>query len=1174
MRIGFYIFVLALSFSALPLAAQVSSVEFGKNRVQYHQDFADWAVYESPNFITYWYGEGRYIGQATVQLAEYDFAYIENLLEHRLNDKIEIIVYTDVTDLKQSNIGNEETFVNIGGQTKIVGNKMFVYFNGDHNNLRIQIREGIATVYMNAMLFGSNLQEIVQNAVLMNLPNWFKEGLIAFAGEEWNTTLDNQLRDIIRSGQYANFTEFAEEQPRLAGHSIWYFISQNYGKSTVSNLLYLTRINRSIESGFLYVLGSTYERTTNSWYSYFEDRYDSESANLEEPPGERVEFKNRRNLPVTQALLSPDGKRVAYVLNEIGKVKVYVQDIETGERKVIQREGFRNPFQATDYNYPLIAWSPGGLELCIIYERRDVIKILKYNIYNGDELEEDIPTAIQRIYSIDYVNPYDMVLSAGIDGQSDLFLYFSKTRQFQRITNDFWDDLDARYVKLGDQQGIIFASNRQDTIIAPRLALDTTLPVNTFDLFYYDLETRNTELIRLTHTPFANERQPISIDSAYFGYVSDQTGIYNRYQGYLEDYIHHYDKIVRFEDDTEVIMHPDSSLATKFDSLELQQIDTVFIQPVIKKRAVNSARTNYNRSILAQNYAPQANRMLELLLRDGEYQISVLPFEHEAPAVSTAYSIFRLKQLEFYTRFIAPPVTPKETEPAPSEQTTILEPKEEKPIDTATIPEEKKVEKKLDIDTYTFQSEFDEEEEPPAVVVDEDKGQVSLKRPEPEPKLTPTPRFNPVATREVLKFEPSKIVSYRTKFRTDFVTTQLDNSLLFDGLNSYAGTPQDFGFPPPGILIKANFKDLFEDYELEGGIRIPTTFNGAEYFLVFDDKKKQLDKRYALYRRALRFADDGSLTSPIQPRIETTTFLGQYQVRYPFDIYTSLRGMATLRFDNTTQLATDVQTLQTPSIREQRAGLRAEYVFDNTLDVALNIKNGTRYKVYAEAVKRFNVSVVDRFQFDFRDGFMGIVGFDARHYQRILKHSVLALRAAGATSFGSERILYYLGGTDNWLFPRFNEEIPLPDADANFAYQTVAANLRGFRLNIRNGSSFALANTELRVPVFRHLSRNLKSNFLRNFQMVGFFDIGTAWQGRTPFADENPLNTKTIPDPEVPSNPVVVKVRFFRDPIVIGYGVGARMLLFGYFLRLDYAWGVETRVVQEPRLYISLGMDF
>jgi len=42
----------------------------------------------------------------------------------------------------------------------------------------------------------------------------------------------------------------------------------------------------------------------------------------------------------------------------------------------------------------------------------------------------------------------------------------------------------------------------------------------------------------------------------------------------------------------------------------------------------------------------------------------------------------------------------------------------------------------------------------------------------------------------------------------------------------------------------------------------------------------------------------------------------------------------------------------------------------------------------------------------------------------------------------------------------------------------------------------------------------------------------------------------------------------------MGYGVGVRSTLLGYFLKLDYAWGIETRQVQDSRLYFSLGMDF
>jgi outer membrane translocation and assembly module TamA len=94
--------------------------------------------------------------------------------------------------------------------------------------------------------------------------------------------------------------------------------------------------------------------------------------------------------------------------------------------------------------------------------------------------------------------------------------------------------------------------------------------------------------------------------------------------------------------------------------------------------------------------------------------------------------------------------------------------------------------------------------------------------------------------------------------------------------------------------------------------------------------------------------------------------------------------------------------------------------------------------------------------------------------------------------------------------------------------------------------------------------------FFRNFQLVGFFDVGTAWEGSNPYSEENPLNTSVVEN----SGLVSVKVNYFRDPIVAGYGGGVRAMLFGYFVRLDYAWGIETRTIQDPMLYLSIGTDF
>ena len=155
-----------LTIPVFHAAAQLVQTEFGKNRIQYPDAFAPWPLYEPATFITYWYGKGRNIAHTVVQLAEKDNDEIRSVLEHRFNDKIEIIVYLDLSDLKQSNLGSEEVFVSAAGRTKILGNKMFVYFNGDHQQLSDQIRRGIASVYLESMLYGSNLQEVVQNAVM------------------------------------------------------------------------------------------------------------------------------------------------------------------------------------------------------------------------------------------------------------------------------------------------------------------------------------------------------------------------------------------------------------------------------------------------------------------------------------------------------------------------------------------------------------------------------------------------------------------------------------------------------------------------------------------------------------------------------------------------------------------------------------------------------------------------------------------------------------------------------------------------------------------------------------------------------------------------------------------------------------------------------------------------
>ncbi len=1062
------------------LNAQNLQTIFGKNRIQFHDDFDKWWLYETDNFITHWYGKSRYIGQTVMQMAEYDYYEIQNILEHRINDKIDIIVFVDESDVKQSNIGDEDAFISTSGKTKVSGNKIFVYFDGNHQNLRKQLREGIAHVYLNAILFGSNLQELVQNTVSLKIPAWFKEGLISYIGKDWSIELDETLRYAFNQKKFKKFDKVSNFYPTEVGHAFWDYIAKSYGKSTIANLLYLTRINKNPKKAFLYVLGIPYKQITQECFDHYKKLYQDEHDLLVQPDTKQsVRTRAKRFQKITQVRYSSDKRYLAYVVNDIGKAKVILLDTDKGTHRKMMVTGSRNVIQSTDTNYPILAWHHSKPTLMVIYEERDILKNRLFNLSNGTYIDDFIAPEYHRIFAADFISDDEMILSASTDGYADLYQYSLKYRDSERITKDFFDDLDVRYIQSSKHNGVFFSSNRTTTL-PNEGEIDSVLPIDQFDIYYLDLTVDSISITRITESYHANETQPQFIDQERIMFLTDESGVLNQ-------------KIFSLDDQSSYYV-TNNAFNIKAYHLSGQNVAQVFEKE--------------NKSYLYIKSLPEISSIIPTIT---QYQRALYPWlmRNDWNTVNTAQ--------------------PKVTH--------VIE----------------------DTVSYLFQSEFQDPEESVFDQLDLKENVVSETTSQPKPG-------GPLKFRPLEKFQFSKMIASRLKFKFDRFYSNLDNSILFDGLDSYAGTKRGFEYPPMGILLKASINDLFEDYEFEGGVRIPTSFSGSEYFLIFDNKKRRIDKRYALYRKSTLSDDNESNNNS---RIHDISFIGLTQWRYPFDVYSSVRAQATLRLDKRIQLASDLNTLQSTDLDEQRIGLKLEYVFDNTVDVDLNIKTGSRAKVSIEAVKKMKVQLFDPWSFKFNKGFMTVIGLDARHYQKLDRNSIFATRLSGATSFGSEQIVYFMGGVDNWLFPQYNEQIPIPPSDT-YAYNALAANMRGFKQNIRNGTSYALFNAELRVPIFKYLlQRNLHSSFLRNFQITGFFDAGTAWHGSSPFSKDNPLNIISV------SNPLVtIDVNYSREPIIFGYGGGIRLYLLGYLIKADYAWGIESGLRLNPRLYISLGTDF
>ena len=210
-----------------------------------------------------------------------------------------------------------------------------------------------------------------------------------------------------------------------------------------------------------------------------------------------------------------------------------------------------------------------------------------------------------------------------------------------------------------------------------------------------------------------------------------------------------------------------------------------------------------------------------------------------------------------------------------------------------------------------------------------------------------------------------------------------------------------------------------------------------------------MHRKYFIYKSSFRFVEDnGSIfPSQIQPRVESNSFVSQFRMSYPFNQFSSVRSGISLRLDSRVQLATDQNTLSTLSENIQRIRWRSDYVYDNTINKGMNILNGTRLKVSAELSKGMQIDFTDNTSFAFKKGFMSVFSLDARNYIPILKKSVFANRIAAATSLGSEKVAYFVGGTDNLFFsPNSddNNDIPTPTVNDGFIYQMPMPNLRGF----------------------------------------------------------------------------------------------------------------------------------
>lgn len=1109
----FALHFVCLLFLSNNVTAQAYLETFGQNRIQ-HRTF-DWRFFDTEHFKVYHYdAAGRQLARYVAEQAEKDIRVVERKMGGKFPHRFNIILYNSYDDYKQNNIGrpaSSQVQDVPAGKVGLVGDKLVVYYTGVHTDVHRQLRAGMSRVVMEQMLFGESIKEMVKNAVSMDLPTWLTSGFIAYLVDGWDTESETEWKNYLEANPKKGFFELSEEKPEIAGKAFWKFVSYNYGEQNIKNLLYTMQMKSNLKNGLRMTLGMDIKHTYDSVIKFYNKVY-KEDALVQEIPDSTNDILNIK-LPdnktiIRNIMVSPRGHDVAYVTWLNGEYKVIIQHA-TGDKtkNEIVAGGMRDYNYPPDPDYPILAWNNTGFKLAIIYKRNHKNQT-RLKIYDGlkSQMSEYVipPNRFDRVLGMTFMEDDQMLILSAIK-KSQTDLYQFRIKG-SRLTQITNDTWD-------DVQPCYISGGARRGIVflsnrpEPNLKVQAQvneLPTGPMNAYFYDTKTKSPVLLQLSNIKTGNISQPIQYGDENFAYLYDTSGITNQY-------------VVLFGRTT-------------------KNMDSAYALPV----------TNYTNSILYHRYNAPKRQASEVVQIGNQYKVYFHPLT--IPDKNAEAKELKPTTLSGSNNIGASPMI----------ENTIYQ----EPPASSSINDNAQNFGNFKLQTgNVFQTEFADEQakettlpDTSAIVKEEDT-------------ISKVPELSTLTDEDSIRVDSTYVKlrsqHYRYSFKPDFVSFKLDNSILF---TKYQPIDQSYSMPPLGAMLTLSLNDLMENIRITGGLRLPINFTGMNYFLQYENVTHRLDWSILLLRTenyqkvSVAYVDTNNnvlYANPDQVR-KTTSNMIQGTVSYPFDRVRSVRMHFGIRQDIVTYKAQDPYALVAANVPKKYWALsRVEYIHDNTKNPAINIFNGIRLKVFGEYF----------YELSKPNGGLYNLGTDIRYYKPIYKNIIFATRFAYAHSGGNKKINYVMGGVDNWLFSKQSAYGPTPSE--NFGFQALATNLRGYKQNARSGNTYGLINAEIRAPIFTSfLKRPIQNALLKNLQLIGFIDVGNAWNGWLPDDEKNP-RLYTF---QGSSAPVTVSLTPPNTGLALGYGAGLRTMIFGYFMRLDAAWNIDGS--PKPIWYFSLGTDF
>ncbi|HEY0656762.1 MAG TPA: translocation protein TolB [Chryseosolibacter sp.] len=1031
--------------SSVAVNAQYTQEVFGKNRIQYRQ--FNWQYLSGDNFDVYYYDARKAVAQNALEYLEAEFDRITDLIGYPPYFKTKVFLYNSLADLRQSNVGLNRTVFTVNGETEFIKPYVEIANPGTAQEFKEELLFKISELMVNEMMFGGSLKDIFQSSILMNLPDWFVDGASLYVAKGWSAEMDDYIRQLMQSRRAKKITRLTGKEAALAGQSVWNFIAEKYGKSSVGNILNYTRITRNEERSVLITLGVSFRQLMNEWHKYYSEM-ESKVSQSYVYPADSTHFPHQHNKTTvfTTLKISPDGRYLAYAENDRGRYIVKVRSLENGRERTIISGGSKVINQRVDYRSPLLSWADVNT-LGVIGLKGGEYVFWLYDLSTRSKLPRELDR-FSNVRSLNFSgNGRLAIVSADFEGRNDLFLLSSRRDRVRRLTNDLYDDLDPSFIPGTNR--IVFSSNRtSDTLRSTRQVVFGQMPEN-YNLFVFDLDTTKNVMKRITNT-LSKDFAPIAADNDNFFYLSDQRGIVNLFKYNRPTGI--YTQVTNF-----------TSGIKEYD-LNFTNNTLAFVTHRRMKQNIYLQRNfNLNKSV----FTP-ATRRKELqqarVIRD------------------------RRKQEENKNMSIKDLLNQRLKESQPQKDSVpVQQPVSQIKADSVKQDTLKKTSDVVNTDNYQFDTEPVKKKDP---VVSTDNYKFED---EPAKEAQPSESF---LSRYMKAREKSRVTGpfpYEEKFSAD----NLVASLVMDPIRKL------------GILLETQMNDMLENYRFHGGIMTTLDFKQGDVFAEFEYLPSFIDVSARFDRKAIRY-DNPISNITYKYTLHELEFGASIpftdRMRFTLKPFGSIASSIDLG-DNPFPATPPVARTNF----NYYAGAKSELVYDNSVTTGMNLMEGTRGKISMQHYQGLNTdrisfskATVDlrHYQQIYKEIVLAVRGYAGTSFGNSPKKFLLG---------GMDNWLFNrteLAGVDggNQLNP-----LGAANENQDVLFVDFATNLRGFNYATLFGNSVMLFNAELRVPLIRALTNGpIASNFFRNLQFTAFYDIGSSWSGKPPFSSDNSVSYEVV----------------------------------------------------------------